>query len=1161
MLRAKRWSAYGLALLALPVVGKAQIPLLDTPSKEGSSASAPVGGKSSFDIVRLKEGALSVPLRFGNVIEKSETVVLAGHSLSRERDYTVDYASGVVYLKVPYRPGQSVTVSYRYDDSKQNEGVYGAVAANGANSFAFELTPGARAVLGFGYTERMADGTVLSGNLFGLASSFKFGGGNLRGVMMLNDRQKSDTASLLGDEGPKTDTETGTGKAIVQNYATNVLGGNVKLSYQDIDDRFAGFSSFAGAGFSPDEIKQFQGEKGLKRTGFSLTGAKVGGMGFGGGVQSVGDSNGSINWRSASATLAGVSLNWDSTVVDPSFNKFSGLREQDRQQLQKERGLERQNLGLGYKGGGAAVDFHMLSVQGTEDKQGVWRSNLSITDGWLKGTWSRQSVDAGFTRFGDLREADKGQLAKERGIDRNNYTLGVANKWLKADYSVDSMIADKGEMKGTSFNLGYGGWSLSHITRKMDEVFGAQGAMTNEDRQAIAGDVAHMYNPAGKPDGRDIGGTNVAGINRDGMRIQGKIGDFQSYWNRVTIDNQSGTLRLNEFSVSRGKTNLNFSHQTTTDGFGGNRNLLFSEQQRLGTIDGLNKSNLDFTTQFGKNSKLGFSQMSADSPNGGAYRQRLDAVLFGFDVTYFRRGVDSGFTDVNQLVDSERGLLQSLIGFDQSELIASYAPNSSLKFGYQRADAVNGILDQVRGFSQFSASWDLSKFTTLSYQNTNESLSESGLDSVDSHYSAYSFSHNMGSAGRVTVTQEAQSYNGVKQDLPDASKRTVSYEKPINANTTFSTVQSETKFDDGTRTTESRNKVTTKINSRIGVSVEDQRVRYDGDKPDDVRRNYGLWVDFGSGIRLDYGYNRDAHGINDGTMKTSVGLSGGKFAGLNFGGASYQTNRWDGQRQNYFGNVNFANLSPFSIGPVGDINFYYRTDTQRDFLAWQKELINMGISGAVGNIGFGWTYSSQVNQGDGVRAIDRSFLLTTDKTGKAPFQASLKYGVRTMPNNDTLFLRDYALTYRPNKLFSFEHKTLTNPLQDRGGVLLGSAPLDERTSSWTVKYQNDPKLKFDLNWNEIKRDNVNDELRREARANATLFADSGAPLQLTYSLQQWIRRGNVSLAHSYGLSFTQKPGPNQSLSFSLEHLQWGRGRPDNSYLRDWKLRFDYSVRF
>src|SRR5690606_35994190 len=134
-------------------------------------------------------------------------------------------------------------------------------------------------------------------------------------------------------------------------------------------------------------------------------------------------------------------------------------------------------------------------------------------------------------------------------------------------------------------------------------------------------------------------------------------------------------------------------------------------------------------------------------------------------------------------------------------------------------------------------------------------------------------------------------------------------------------------------------------------------------------------------------------------------------------------------------------------------------------------------------------------------------------------------------------------------------------LQNRGGVLLGSLPLDERKASWTARYQNDPKLAFDLSWNEIKRDNRNDALRREARFNATLFADNPSPVQLTYALQQWDRNGAASLAHSYGIWFTQRPGLNQSFSFGIEHLQWGQGRPQGGALRDWKLRFDFSSRF
>jgi hypothetical protein len=1159
--RAKRWGAYGLAILAMPVIGKAQIPLVETPGEKGAASAAPVGGKASFDLIRLKDGSLSVPLRFGNLIERSETVVLAGRTLSRERDYSIDYASGLIYLKVSYRPGQSVNVSYRYDDKKQREGIFGSVTSGDSNAFSFDVAAGTRALMGMGYTERLADGTVLSGNIFGLATSMKFGGGSLNGLMLVNDRQKSDTTSLYGDDGPQQELEEGTGQAIVQNYETKALGGKLQLNYQDIDDRFAGFSSFAGAGFTADQIKAFQGEKGLKRTGFGLTDAKWGQMSFGGGVQSVGDGSGAVTWRSAAASLAGVSLSWNSVVVDPNFNKFNGLREADRAQLQKERGLERQNFGLGYKGGGTDSNFDYLSVRGSEDEQGFWRSNFAVKNSWLTASWARQSVDEGFTRFGDLREADRGQLAKERGIDRDNYSFGLASSWLKSNYRSDSIMTSNGDMKGSSFDLGFGLWSFSQVSRNIDKAFGSQGSLTNEDRTAFTTDVAQMYDPAAKANARDIGGLNTSGIDREGMRLSGGFGDYKTLWNRVTIDNETGTIRLNEFAVSKGKTSLSFSEQTSNPEFKGSNSLMDTEQKRLGVIDGLQKTDLDFKTAFGKNGKFDFNLMRADQATGSAMRQRLDLSVGGLGVSYWKRGVDAGFQNVGQLVDTERSLLQGLIGYDQSELVANYKPNDAMSFGYRETSAINSIFDEMRDFRQFTAGIRISPKTMLGFESVEQTVNADGLSKIDTQYTSASVQQDFGKAGKLTVQEENHKFSGSDQTVPDAQKRTLSYEKQLNGTTSFQTTQSETKYDDGTRETESRNKLSTKVNGRLGVSVEDQRILRDGDLPDEIRRNYGFWYDFGSGIRLDYGYNRDARGENVGTMNTNVGLSGGKFAGLDFGGASYKTNRWDSQHQNYFGNVSFANAVPFKMGSVNDIAFYYKTDTQRDFLEWKKEFINMGFSAAVGNVGFGWKYDSQIS-GDGIRAIDRTFLLTTDKSGKSPFQAALKYGIRTMPDDSSMFIRDYAIGYRANKFLALEHKTSTNALQNRGGVLLGTVPLDERTSSWTAKYQNDPKLKFDFGWNEIKRDNVRDELRREARLNATLFADQPSPVELTYSLQQFVRNGETSLAHSYGVSFTQRAGPNQSFSFSLEHLQWGQGRPDNNpYLRDWKMRFDYGVKF
>lgn len=1141
--------------MALPATGGAQIPLAE-PSTSDAAPATTVGGRSSFDLVKISENSLSVALRYGALIPRSETVILEGRTLTRDRDYTVDYESGLLYLKVKNKPGQTVSVSYRYDETKSQQGIFSSATSPTANGFGFQLSPGAQAFIGMGYTERLADGSVLTGNLLGLANSFSFGGGGLSGVMMMNNRNRAEISSLLGEEDKRGDIEQGEGMAIVQKLSTNALGGQFTASYQDIDDRFAGFQSFTSAGFTADQIKALSGEKGLKRTGFGLNGARVGALTFGGSHTTVGDSNGAITWRTAQANVAGVSLNWNSLVVDPGFSKFSGLREEDRQALQKEKGMERQSFSLARVAGENKTNFDWASVRNSDDGQGFWRSQFSMSQGWLSASWMRQSVDDGFNRFGSLREGDRDQLAREQGIDRNNYTLSLSPGSIKAGFSNSLVDAPGGSLTQRDFNLGVAGWTLDYRFRGIDDGFHSHNALTGDDRNRFNEGVAAMYGL--KPVGQDNSGLNSTGINRTGFRVDGTLWDYKTILNRVTIDNATGSLHLNQLNFSRNKTSLSVSQQTASEGFSGAGSLFHTERQVLGDIDGLNKFQANFNTEFGS-SKLSFDWMNASDPFGDAFRQRLAYSQAGINLSYARRGVDKEFTSIGRMVDSERGLLSSLLGFDQTEIAATYNPNGPLKLSYHQADAINSLMDQSSYLREYGGSFNLSKNTAISFNVSNARFMDTGVATIDSSFSGFTLSHDMGRAGLLSVTQESQSYAGVDQDLPDAQRRSIAYERQLTGSTKFRTEQSETHFDDGSRETETRNKVSTAITPRVGVSVEDQRILRDGDLPDETRRNYGFWVDFGKGIRLDYGYNRQITG-DQGTMNSSTTLSGGEFGGLKLGGASYKTNRWDNKRQQHFGNVSFSNATPFEFGFLKDIKFRYSTDTQRDYLVWQKELIDMGFSSAIGKFAFGWDYASQVNN-DGVRAIDRTFFLNSDKTGKAPLQASLRYGVRTTPTDEDVMIRDYSVSYQANKFLRIEHAVKTNELQNRGGVLLGSLPLDERKASWTARYQNDPKLAFDLSWNEIKRDNRNDALRREARFNATLFADNPSPVQLTYALQQWDRNGAASLAHSYGIWFTQRPGLNQSFSFGIEHLQWGQGRPQGGALRDWKLRFDFSSRF
>src|SRR5690348_1487312 len=112
------------AVLLTPFAGSAQVSLPANPDKPVVTGNE-VGGRTAFDQLRASSDRPSLPLRYGHVKTGSERVQTDGRTLVRDQDYYIDYVAGVVYLKIPYREGQSVTVEYRYDEATGTQGTFG----------------------------------------------------------------------------------------------------------------------------------------------------------------------------------------------------------------------------------------------------------------------------------------------------------------------------------------------------------------------------------------------------------------------------------------------------------------------------------------------------------------------------------------------------------------------------------------------------------------------------------------------------------------------------------------------------------------------------------------------------------------------------------------------------------------------------------------------------------------------------------------------------------------------------------------------------------------------------------------------------------------------------------------------------------------------------
>src|SRR3954470_5641889 len=95
----RRRKLIGIALAtALPFAVGAQAPLTLNEMKSGGGA-ADIGGTPAIDIITLRAIGPGAPLRYGNVVPKSERVQLDGQLLMAPDDYAMDYATGVLYLK------------------------------------------------------------------------------------------------------------------------------------------------------------------------------------------------------------------------------------------------------------------------------------------------------------------------------------------------------------------------------------------------------------------------------------------------------------------------------------------------------------------------------------------------------------------------------------------------------------------------------------------------------------------------------------------------------------------------------------------------------------------------------------------------------------------------------------------------------------------------------------------------------------------------------------------------------------------------------------------------------------------------------------------------------------------------------------------------------
>ena len=936
-----------LLLSALPIAASAQGPVTIFNPAPGSDRPAEVGGIPAVDFITLGPIGPGAPLRYGNVIINSEVVQFDGITLVPGADYLMDYGVGVIYLKIAQRAGQILTVTYRYKPGPATGPGVSPVATLASENYA--ITPGA---LNFfakvGMTERANDGSVISSNIFGLNDTFKFGpSATLNGLFVVGDHESEVNQGGISMDGTQRGNSmyhAGSSHLILQDFNSTFLGGTVHGDYQDVSRNMTGINGISGADAAT--LNRLNLERGLTRSGYAIDNVNVGNWQISNSYHDVRDGMGGIFWRSYGLRSGGFGLNYATQDVNSHFSQFQSLSDANRGQLSLESGLRRDSMNGDWVREFGKIAYSSQKITDDSAHSSINRNEWALNSSKLRFDMGSEKVDSGFMRVGSLLGSEQYEYGREVGIKREwlGFQATLLGKELPFSFNQTALSSETGTYRAQDAAVGSKTWSLDHIDRNVGSGFNSISAMSDPELASNVRTIANMYGTGVQPTGNDIAEfLSSPAIDRkyDGFSTDALKG-WKVAGNVLNLKGQQDSAQVDSLAASSKNILLSYRKEDIGTRFDEVNNMMDFERLRLGTLQGLHRSDFAASLLEGK-TRVDATNMEVATSTGNVERS---TVAYDdpnkLNVQLAQRSVSKGFQDSQSLVDPEQMLLSSLVGNNEEDMKVKWnlAPGKSLyTFDEYQYNPTTGMSANTRNTV---LDWRLDNTTALNYTDLEQHTNNPTFQIFSSVVSKMSLTKDFGQYGILKVLDEKDEYDGPYQSGLDEHRDYLGYQAKLSPITTFKTEQSYTTYENGTKEELNANTLSTQISKNTGVSLTDTEVNRNG-SPDESHRNYGFWYDLGNGVKLSYGYAREI--LPNGTdNSTSQGLTLGKSAApgqpatqpgqvgnLMLGGAYYQ-NQWDANdRTQTNGNIVATTVKPLTIGPVQDAKFTVNLDTGTDY--------------------------------------------------------------------------------------------------------------------------------------------------------------------------------------------------------------------------------------
>jgi hypothetical protein len=427
------------------------------------------------------------------------------------------------------------------------------------------------------------------------------------------------------------------------------------------------------------------------RSGFGFEAAKPGEKESGAGQSR-------LLLQNLSRDAFGGKIELDYQDISKNFKGFAAVQDAGYERslvdsLAKERGMRRIGFGVRDLSFGGLKFSNAFRTVADDDGSVDWRT-MSVASGGFQFDYRQQSVSQSFTRFGDIREGDREQLAKEAGLRREEMAGAWALKFGKLSFTDASIFAkDDQAIRRRHFGFDSDRFKLQLSSQDIDSQFNRfhnlyepernqWGRESGMRRQSFAFTAGIFGNPQTQPlqfQQQIVQQADGAGFKSQDASISGKSWSLSHSVRNV----DQAFTRMSSLAEPEWDSQIKSIGDMYEPGIAPRP----QERHFILNSQGIDRASTRFSLKPWIGADLSANQLRLSGKAGGAKVDTYALSSGSFQLNYRKQTIGEKFEEIGRLMELERQRLGVVAGLDRTDFGLSWTGKGrSVQFSQMRAD-------------------------------------------------------------------------------------------------------------------------------------------------------------------------------------------------------------------------------------------------------------------------------------------------------------------------------------------------------------------------------------------------------------------------------------------------------------------------------------------